>query len=156
MTFAVVRVRGTVNVRGSISDTLKMLRLNKANHCVLIPESEAYKGMLQKVKDYVTWGEIDDKTLELLVKKRARVAGGGQLDGDYIKRNSGHKDVESFIKKLASGESKIKSVKGLKPVFRLKPPTKGFERAGIKKSYSVGGALGYRGDKINELLARMI
>ncbi|NPE31458.1 50S ribosomal protein L30, partial [Methanococcoides sp. SA1] len=32
--FAVVRVRGPVNVSGKIEDTLGMLRLHKVNHCV--------------------------------------------------------------------------------------------------------------------------
>ncbi|MDY6932317.1 MAG: uL30 family ribosomal protein, partial [Halobacteriota archaeon] len=33
--YAVVRLRGNVNVRPEIKDTLKMLRLNRINHCVL-------------------------------------------------------------------------------------------------------------------------
>lgn len=43
-----------------------------------------------------------------------------------------------------------------KPFFELAPPIKGFERKGIKKSYQAGGALGYRGDKINDLIKRML
>jgi large subunit ribosomal protein L30 len=109
-----------------------------------------------KVKDYVTWGEVSEKTVEQLVKSRARVVGGEFLTDDYVKKNSTYSDIKSFTSKLASGEASCKSIKGLKPVFRLKPPTKGFDRAGIKKPYSVGGALGYRGDKINELLVRML
>ena len=45
---------------------------------------------------------------------------------------------------------------GLKPFLALKPPSKGFERKGIKKSYSIGGALGYRGKAINGLVERML
>jgi large subunit ribosomal protein L30 len=37
----------------------------------------------------------------------------------------------------------------------LHPPTKGF-KGKIKKSYSAGGELGYRGEKINELIKRMV
>jgi large subunit ribosomal protein L30 len=33
---------------------------------------------------------------------------------------------------------------------------KGFERGGIKKPFSMGGSLGYRKNKINELIRRMI
>ncbi len=40
--------------------------------------------------------------------------------------------------------------------FRLHPPKKGWERKGIKKPLKQGGALGYRGEKINELIKRMI
>jgi large subunit ribosomal protein L30 len=41
-------------------------------------------------------------------------------------------------------------------VFRLSPPKKGFERKGIKKSFIIGGALGDRKNKINELIKKMI
>ena len=43
-----------------------------------------------------------------------------------------------------------------KRFFRLNPPRKGWEGKGIKKSYSVGGALGYRGKAINDLIKRML
>lgn len=39
---------------------------------------------------------------------------------------------------------------------RLAPPKKGFERKGIKVAFKVGGALGDRGQAINDLIARMI
>lgn len=38
----------------------------------------------------------------------------------------------------------------------LCPPRGGFERKGIKMPYSVGGALGYRGKEIAELIKRMV
>lgn len=41
-------------------------------------------------------------------------------------------------------------------VYFLAPPVGGFERKGIKKSFTVGGALGNRGEAINDLLAKMI
>ena len=43
-----------------------------------------------------------------------------------------------------------------KKFYRLNSPKKGFGRKGIKKSFAVGGALGYRGDKMNDLIQRMI
>ncbi len=41
-------------------------------------------------------------------------------------------------------------------IYTLSPPVKGFERKGIKIPFSKGGALGNRGDNINELIKRMI
>jgi large subunit ribosomal protein L30 len=41
-------------------------------------------------------------------------------------------------------------------VFKLSPPRKGYGRKGIKKAYSISGALGNRKDDINELIQRMI
>jgi len=40
--------------------------------------------------------------------------------------------------------------------FRLNPPRGGFEKEGIKVAYSLGGALGYRGHKIDALIKRML
>jgi hypothetical protein len=42
---------------------MKMLRLHKVNHCVFVPEDPHYRGMVQKVKDYVAYGKVDAKTL---------------------------------------------------------------------------------------------
>ena len=38
----------------------------------------------------------------------------------------------------------------------LTPPRGGFERKGVKMPYNKGGALGYRGAAINELITRML
>ena len=43
---------------------------------------------------------------------------------------------------------------GLKPIFRLSPPRKGYEST--RTPYSKGGSLGYRSENINELLEKMI
>ncbi|MCX6675320.1 MAG: uL30 family ribosomal protein, partial [Methanothrix sp.] len=61
--FAIVRLRGEVNVRPEIKDTLEMLRIHRVNHCVVVKEDAHYRGMIQKVKDYVAWGKIDEDTL---------------------------------------------------------------------------------------------
>ncbi len=154
MTYAVIRVRGSVNVSGDISDTLKMLRLNKINHCVILPETESHNGMLQKVKDYITWGEITPETLARLIIRRGKLFGDKNISDGYIKKNSEYKSVISFAKAVTKGETGYKDLAGIKPVIRLHPPKKGYK--GVKRSYSTGGALGYRGKEINELLERMI
>ncbi len=140
--YAVIRIRGRLNVRKEIQDTLKMLRLNRKMHCVLIREEDSLKGMLKKVKDYVTWGEIDDETLKLLLERRGRKKGDVRLKKE---------EVKEIFEKIKS-EGKIPKV--LKPVFRLRPPSKGFKKS-IKQPYPKG-ELGYRGKEINKLLKRMI
>jgi len=47
---AVVRIRGSIGVKKDIKDTMKMLRLNNKNHCVIINNSPNMIGMLRKVK----------------------------------------------------------------------------------------------------------
>jgi len=54
------------------------------------------------------------------------------------------------------GKKDPKDPKKMKPFFNLSPPRKGFERKGVKKPFSVGGALGNRKEKINDLIMRMI
>lgn len=41
-------------------------------------------------------------------------------------------------------------------LFFLAPPKGGFERKGTKFAYKVGGALGDRGEAMNDLIAKMI
>jgi len=154
LTFAVIRVRGTVNVKKDIKETLSMLRLHRVNHCVLISESPQYKGMLQKVKDYVTWGEIEDKVLKDMIKTHGRLEGENEITDKYVKSNSDYKNITDFASSVAKGDMKYSDLKNIKPIIRLHPPRKGYE--GIKRAYAAGGALGYRGKKINDLIKRML
>ena len=154
MAYAVVRVRGSVGVRGDIADTLKMLRLHRVNHCVIVPNTETYKCMLNKAKDYITYGEIDKDTLVKLILKRGRLPGNKRLNEEKVKELM-DLSVEELAEKIVNEEILLKNTP-LKPVFRLHPPRKGYDKAGIKKPFSVGGALGYRGAEINTLLEKMM
>ena len=58
MAYAAIRVRGHSGVRHDVEDTMRMLRLTRANHCVILPETEEIKGMLMKAKDYITEGDV--------------------------------------------------------------------------------------------------
>jgi large subunit ribosomal protein L30 len=141
--FAVVMVRGVVGTDRKLKDTLRMLRLDRINHCVVVPKNQNYDGMLHKARNFVTWGEIDKETLEKMVAKRGRLAGDKRV-----------KDM-SYAKELAQLILSGKKVKetGIKPVFRLSPPSKGYKST---KVLFPRGSLGYRGEKINELIKRMI
>jgi large subunit ribosomal protein L30 len=154
MTYAVIMVRSRIDIKPAAGHTLKLLRLNKINHCVLLPEDEFHKGMVIKVKDYVTWGEVDGETVRKLIKGRGRLLGDGEVTDAHVKANSPYSSVDELTKALVKGEAKMKDVKGLKPLFRLSPPRKGWK--GIKRTYNMGGALGYRGGNINDLIGRMI
>ena len=151
--YAVVQVRGVVKTRQDIKDTLKMLRLHHINHCVLIPDSPQNLGMIRKVKDYVAFGEIDASTVETLLQTRGRVIGDVPLTDEYLRKHSTYATIGDFAKALASGESKLRDIPGLKPVLRLHPPRKGYKTT--KRTYPQGGALGYYGQEINTLLNKM-
>ena len=79
--FAVIRIRGINKVREVVEDTLKKLNLQKKNHCVVVSKNRSYTGMIQKVKDYVTWGEIDGETYKALLDKRKEEYKGKKMEG---------------------------------------------------------------------------
>ncbi|MHA1168508.1 MAG: 50S ribosomal protein L30 [Candidatus Hodarchaeales archaeon] len=152
---AVVRVRGRHNIHHKISDTIEMLNLLKPNHCVVIENKPTYLGMLQKARNYLTWGEIDHDTFKYLIKKRGRLSGNKKITEEYISQNTGFKDIDDFVDRFFKHDAKLSDL-NLKKFFRLKPPSKGYERKGVKTAYREGGALGYRGEEINKLLNGMI
>jgi large subunit ribosomal protein L30 len=151
--YAVVRVRGSASVNREMLDTLDMLRLKAVNNCVIVPETESYKGMLQEVKDLVTYGEVSKDMLAALIKKRAKLTGNKRMDEKNIKSVTGFDSFDAFADALITGKAKLKDFAQIKLVFKLTPPSKGYES--IKQSYP-RGSLGYRGQAINELLKRMI
>jgi len=150
---AAIRVRGRTGIKKDIADTLDMLKLTRINHAVLIEETPSYKGMLQKAKDYITWGEIDEDTVTKLLSKRGKIAGNVKITEDYLKENTDFSSVEELSKAVVDSGAKLED-SGIKPVFRLHPPRKGYED--IKKTFVESGSLGYRGDKIGDLVKKMI
>ena len=96
--FAIVRLRGEVNLRPEIKSTLAMLHIHRVNHCIVVKEDPHYRGMIQKVKDYVAWGKIDDDTLALLLEKRGRLSANRRLTEQFLKENTSY----SSFKELAS------------------------------------------------------
>jgi large subunit ribosomal protein L30 len=154
MAYAVIRVRGQPDVNRDIQHTMMLLGVNKVNHCAILPENPSTKGMLQVVKDYCTWGEIDQETLAALIRSRGKIAGDKDITDDYLKENSEFSTVEELAKAIIENDYRMRDVEAAKPVFRLHPPVKGYE--GNKRSYQNGGALGYRGAEINALINRML
>ena len=154
MVYAVIRVRGIVNVKPDIKKTLQLLRLSRVNHCVIIKENDVNKGMLQVAKDYVTWGEVNKETLSKLLESRGMLIGNNPLTEDHLKQSTSLKSVEALAGEIVGEKMEWKDIPEAKPVLRLHPPRKGYE--GIKRSYVNGGALGYRGKDINVLIEKML
>ena len=154
MAYAVIRVRGQPDVNKDIEYTMNLFGLYRVNHCSIVPDNPVTKGMLQKIKDYVTYGEVTPETLAQMIRVRGRLSGDRAITDEYLAENSGFKTIEDFAKAIVDEDYKMRDVEAVKPVFRLHPPVKGYE--GNKRSYRNGGALGYRGEAINDLIARML
>ena len=144
---AVVKVRGNINVAHSVRDTMKMINLTRVNHCVIIDDRKQYLGMLQKAKDYITWGEVSDKMLKKMLVKR------GKVTDEMVAGSTKYKTLDEFIGAYLKFEVELDDIKA-GPVFRLSPPKRGY--ASTKKAFGQHGSLGNRHEKINDLLVRMI
>ncbi|MGL6297983.1 MAG: 50S ribosomal protein L30 [Methanobacteriaceae archaeon] len=151
--FLVIRVRGTTGINKDIADTLKMLRLNRINHAVLLEENDTYKGMLQKAKDYITWGEVDSETVANMISKRGEFIGKIKITEENLKEDTDFKSISDLAEALMEDNVKYDDI-NMKPIFRLHPPRKGYEA--IRLSFNEGGTLGYRGELINELVNKMV
>ena len=141
---AVIRISGMVKVNKNIAETLERLRLRRKYSCVILDEKKVeIKGMIDKVRDFVAYGEIDEATLKKLVKGRGKKVGDKELED---------KEVEEVVKGILEGK-KIEDInEKVKSFFRLHPPRKGID----SKHHFPKGVLGNNGDKINDLIERML
>jgi large subunit ribosomal protein L30 len=138
--FLVVRMRGTVNVPHWARTTLDLLHLDKKFRATIIPAKENTKGMLDKIKHYVSWQELDVSTTKELLEKKARKGGYQKVTTEDITK-LGFKNTDDLAKSLVEGSTSLSKLKPLKPWFALSPPKSGFKR-NTKKMYGEGGILG--------------
>ena len=110
--------------------------------------------MLQKIKEKVTWGEINPETLGKMLQERGELDGGKPVTDEVIKENTSYGSVKEFAEAVCNGDSSLGDLEGLKEVFRLHPPRKGYKST--RRSAHHGGAAGNREEAINELIQRMI
>jgi len=151
---AVIRLRGQAGTPQDVEYTLKLLRLHRKFHAVIVDDTPSMRGMLQKVKDYVTWGEIDRDVLAFMLEKRGRIRGNRKITQEILKK-IGFEDFQVLAEAIIEGKVDLRKIPLIKPVFRLHPPKGGFKYS-IKKQYGNEGELGYRGKAINDLLMKMI
>jgi large subunit ribosomal protein L30 len=150
---AVIRVRGLSDVFREIDETLRMLHLTRNCHATLIDDRPSYLGMLRKAKDCLVWGEVSREGVALLLRKRGKLVGNKKLTEEYV-QGIGYESIDDLAEAIYELRVEYSSLSGVKPVFRLHPPKKGF-RGKVKKSYAAGGVTGYRGEVINDLIKRM-
>jgi len=150
----VIKIRGVVSAQKETRETLEFLHLLHTNHAVLIDSRPSYKGMLQRVNSYITYGEPTKETVAMMLQKRGRLAGGKKLTDEYIKK-AGYNSVEELAEAIVNCKVQFQKLPDVQPLFKLHPPSKGY-KGKTKKGYRAGGEAGYRGEAINELVKRMI
>ncbi len=151
---AVVRVRGTGDASPDIERTLRILCLTRNCQITLLDDRPSYLGMLKKARRFVTWGEIAEENILALFRERGRIMGNKRIDDTYAKK-VGYETLEKLAEAVFKLETEFRHLPGIKPVFRAHPPKKGY-KGKVKKSYNVGGVIGYRGEAINKLVESMI
>ncbi len=133
---AVIRISGMVEVPRGVRETLYRLKLRRKYCCVILPERTEILSMVKKVRDFAAYGKITQEEFKELIEKR----------GQPLKKG---KKVEVFDFEKDKGDFEKYN---LKPFFRLHPPRGGID----SKIHYPKGVLGDHGDKINELLRRML
>lgn len=129
---AAVRIRGRVNVRSSIEETMDRLNLKRVNNCTIIKVNDPYLGMLKKCVNHIAYGEVDEDTLAKLVAKfKLNVDPKGLINGKV--------DATELKEKMP---------------MRLHPPRHGLKS--VRRHFNQGGSLGYMGKEINGLINRMV
>jgi large subunit ribosomal protein L30 len=151
---ALVQVRGDVNMAEDVHDTLAMLNIHDVNHCTLVPETDAYRGMITKVNDYVAYGEPSEDAVAELVRRRGEpLEGDADIDDEWVADNTDYDDVDALAAALADEETTLRD-EGLAPVIRLHPPRGGHD--GLKHPTKEGGELGkHTTEEIDDLLTAM-
>jgi large subunit ribosomal protein L30 len=151
---ALVQLRGEVNQSGAVRDTLEMLNLGRVNHATLVPETDAYRGMITKVNDWVAHGTPSEEIVATVLRRRGRPAESeASIDDEWVAEHTDYADVDALAAALVAEETTL-SEQGLSPTLRLHPPRGGHD--GIKHPTTEGGALGKQDtESIDALLEGM-
>lgn len=145
--YLVVRIKGQVDVPHWAKTTLELLKLEKKFRATIIPVKENTLGMLNKVKHYVCWQEVDSALAKELLDKKARMSGYKKITDADLKK-IGFNTVDELAASLAEGKTSMTKLKPMKPWFALSPPRHGFKKS-TKRMYGEKGILGQNKELAN-------
>ena len=75
-----IRIRGDVGLKKPVRETLFRLRLRRKYACIVLEKpTKEQIGMIEKMKDFVAFGEIDEAMYKKLVDARGLKDGEGKL-----------------------------------------------------------------------------
>ncbi len=97
------------------------------------------------VQDTLKMLNLREKNGCVLVEKKPEIEGMLHKIKDLVTWGKASEEVLKLMEKRKRGK-----------MYSLQPPRKGYGRKGIKVAFKKGGALGDRGEKINDLLKRML
>ncbi|PIN93547.1 50S ribosomal protein L30 [Candidatus Pacearchaeota archaeon CG10_big_fil_rev_8_21_14_0_10_31_24] len=136
---ALIRISGLVEMPEKARITLDRIRLRRKYSLVLMEPTKENMSLIQKVRNFIAYGAIDNNTLKELLEKRGQSLSGKKIDAEKIISQIGKKSLTEL---------------GLKPFFRLHPPRGGIDS---KVHFPIRkGVLGDNKEKINDLIRRML
>ena len=141
---AVIRIHGQVGLNKDIKETLNRLKLRKKYSCVLVKPTKDNLGMIKKVMNTISYGEINKETLVNLIKERGKTKGSPTQKSERVT-----KDAEKIAENILKGKS-MKEL-GLKGYFSLHPP-----RKGIKSKLPYPKGVLSHNKEINKLINKML
>lgn len=142
--YLVVRIKGQADVPHWATYTMNLLKLEKKYRATILPAKYNTLGMLNKIKHYVSWIELDAALAKELIDKKARKTGYKKIATEDIKE-LGFASIEELAEALSEGKAVLSKLKPLKPWFALAPPRHGFKRS-TKRLYGQKGILGQNQD----------
>jgi len=152
----IIRIRGYAATPWFIQDTLRLLRLEKNFNAMIYEDSKTLRGMLKVVEPYVTWGELNEEGVKLLLSRLYIKPGKDRINNEFLKSKLKIEEYSEFVKRISEGQLKLHKLDNyFKLPIRLHPPSGGF-KGKINRPYNLKGEFGYRGEKINELIKRMV
>jgi large subunit ribosomal protein L30 len=151
--YLVVRIKGQADVPYWASTTMTLLKLDKKYRATILPAKENTLGMLNKVKHYISWIELDAELAKEILDKKARKSGYKKITPEDLKE-IGFNSIDELATALAEGKATLSKLKPLKPWFALSPPRHGFKRS-TKKLYGQKGILGHNKELIT-IVRRMM
>jgi len=152
----IIRIRGYAATPWFIQDTLRLLRLEKNFNAMIYEDSKTLRGMLKIVEPYVTWGELNEEGVKLLLSRLYIKPGKDRINNEFLKSKLKIEEYNEFVKRISEGQLKLHKLDNyFKLPIRLHPPSGGF-KGKINRPYNLKGEFGYRGEKINELIKRMV
>lgn len=71
MKIAIIRIHGQVGLNRDVKETLYRLKIRRKYACAVFENpTKEQMGMIERVRDFVTFGEIDEATYKELREKR--------------------------------------------------------------------------------------
>ncbi|KAJ8598284.1 hypothetical protein CTAYLR_006014 [Chrysophaeum taylorii] len=157
----VIRIRGIIGVSPKVRKILQLLRLRQLHNGVFVKLNGSTSKMLRLVEPYIAYGYPNLKSVRELIYKR----GYGKVDKKRIPIDSnavvedalGACDiicVEDLIHEIYTVGPHFTKVNNFLWPFKLSSPTGGFKQKLLH--YNEGGDAGLRGEKIHELIKKML